>query len=129
MDIKNRIDSYLMTEQEEDNDGVLEMMIDLISSLDADSLDDEQAEILGDILESLGALDLEDEEAEDELSERRIMRVSRRAHVKSRKAYRMKRSKLKMAGKRYRRTAAYRTWQKKHKRMVKMGRTRKKKYV
>jgi len=142
--IEDRIKQYLMTEQDEmeeqddDTDPVFDMMVDLIASLDPDTLDDNQVELLGDILETLEELGIEDDDEENEdsseeddkeLSEKKIQKISRKAHLALKKDYKRNKNKFKLMNKMFRKTAAYKMWKLKHKRLVKAGRTKKKKYV
>jgi hypothetical protein len=146
--IENKIKEYLALEmdqiieqeQEDETDPVFDMMVDLITSLDADSLTDDQAELLGDILDSVDELgldddddseddDSEDDDSEDEVSEKKIQKISRKEHLSLRKDYKRNKAKFKMMNKMFRKTSAYKMWKKKHKRMVKAGRTKTKKYV
>jgi hypothetical protein len=147
MNIEDRLNKYLMIEQEEvdydmeDTNPVFDMMVDLVSSLDADSLDEDQQDLLGNILDTLESLgiDAEDDEFDDseedgleedtDLSEKRIQKISRRAHLAMRKDYKRNKAKFKMMNKRFRKTAAFKIWKRKHKRLVRAGRTKTKKYV
>lgn len=121
-----------MGEQEEmDDDGpddpVIDMMIDLISSLDPDSLGEDQQDLLGNILDELGLVD--GDEGDDELEESKIQKISRKEHLGLKKDYRRNKAKLLRISKMFRKTAAFKLWVKKHKRMVRAGKTKHKKYV
>jgi hypothetical protein len=147
MELTERLKKYILTEQEENPEAddnstneIYGMMVDLICSLDVDSLNDDQYELLGDILSNFGLLtpeqeddeeDTEDdtEEETDELSEKKVQKIKRREHLQLHKMYKRNKAKFKMMNKKYRRSARYKMYVKKHKRMVKAGRTRKKKYV
>lgn len=143
MELINKLQKYLIeqeepeVEEEDDDIDIFGKMMNLVCSLDVDTLDEDQYELLGDILESFGLLVPEqdgdeeegDELEEDELFEKRIMKIKRREHLKLHKAYKKNKAKFKMMAKRFRRSAKFKMYQKRHKRMVKAGRTRKKKYV
>ena len=123
----------IVEQDEEDIDETFDMMVDLIHSLDADALDEDQQSLLGDILDSIDSLEDEDEDPneieDDEVSEKRIQKISRRSHLLAKKAYKRNKAKFKMINKKFRKTAAFKKWKKKHKRMVRAGRTKTKKYV
>jgi hypothetical protein len=123
----------IVEQGEEDIDETFDMMVDLIHSLDADALDEDQQSLLGDILDSIDSLEDEDEDPneieDDEVSEKRIQKISRRSHLLAKKAYKRNKAKFKMINKKFRKTAAFKKWKKKHKRMVRAGRTKTKKYV
>lgn len=133
MQLDSLLKKYLLLEQEEDDhDIVFDMMVDLINTLEPDDLSEDQQDMLGNILNELGLLEddeEEDDEDEDDLSERKIMKVKRKAHLLMKKAYKRNKAKFKMMNKKYRKTSAFKKWKKKHKRMVKMGRTKTKRYV
>jgi hypothetical protein len=151
MDITEKIKQYLLEQEVEDDQEEVEVdeeggyntnkvfgqMIDLICSLDPDSLNDEQGDLLGDILDDFGLLgdyDEDDEEpeeldGEDYISEKKIQKIKRSAHLKAHKAYKKKRMLLLKQAARFRKTGKYKMWMKKHKRMVKAGKTKHKKYV
>ncbi len=139
-----------------DVDTAFERMTDLISSLDPDKLDEDQGHALGDVLNAFKLLeDEEDEESDDKnsdkeaedteeyyaasnivanrggkpITEKRIEKISRKKHKAAHLKYRKMRAKLKRISKMYRKSARFKMWKKKHKRMVKAGRTRTKKYV
>jgi predicted RecB family endonuclease len=130
MDITAKLKRYLLIEQEEaaDNsdDVLFDMMVDFISTLDPDVLDEEQQDMLGELLDMI---DVEDEDEDEDVSEVKIMRISRKEHMASKKAYRMKKALLKKVAKRWRASAAGKLWAKKHKRMIKQGKFKKKVYV
>jgi len=135
--IKDRLKNYLLEQtaiKDEAGDPVFDMMVELLCSLSPDELTEDQQDTLGNILSELGFLDEdesdnEDEEDSAEVSEKKIMKISRRAHMAAHKDYKRNRARFKLLNKMYRKTAAFKKWKKKHKRMVKAGRTKTKKYV
>jgi hypothetical protein len=139
MKIESLLNKYLILEENEPDDDqevvepVFDMMVDLLVSLNPEDFNEKQQAIMGNILYELGLLT--DDEEEDDLSEnedlfeRKVMKIKRREHLALHKAYKRNKAKFKMMNKMYRKTAAYKMWKKKHKRMVKAGRTKTKKYV
>jgi hypothetical protein len=122
--IYDRITNYLK-EQEDigtedanylEDDALLEKMYNFITSLDPDKLTDMEAGELVDIIDMLAD---EDEEV-DEVQRVRISPAEKR---KRSKAYKKNKSKIKIAAKRYRRTASYKKYKKKSKRMSRTGKT------
>ena len=140
-DIEDKIAKYLMIEDdgpademddEDAGDLVFDMMVDLLSSIDPDSLSEFQADMLGNILDEVERIDDEEDDSEDEeddVSEKRIQKISRKEHITLKKDYKRNKAKFKLMNKMFRKTSAFKVWKKKHKRLVKAGRTKTKKYV
>ena len=122
--IYDRITHYL--EEQEDistdrasyleDDALLEKMYKFIISLDPDKLNDMEAGELVDIIDELAG-------EEDEIDEIQRVRISPADKRKRSKAYKKNKSKIKIAAKRYRRTAGYKKYKRKSKRMSRTGKT------
>ena len=122
--IYDRITHYL--EEQEDistdsasyleDDALLEKMYNFIISLDPDKLNDMEAGELVDIIDELAG-------EEDEIDEIQRVRISPADKRKRSKAYKKNKSKIKIAAKRYRRTAGYKKYKRKSKRMSRTGKT------
>ncbi len=125
--IEHRIDNYFNEEfgidYVEDGD-ILEKMYDLIISLDPDKLSDENADNLVGIIDDLADRPAEEdeEEMEEAIAAKRV-RISPAAKRKRKKEYRKKRAKIRVKAKRYRKTAGYKKYQRKSKRLKKAGKT------
>lgn len=124
--VYNKIVDYL-EEQEEvigtenaayiQDDELLEKMFNLITSLDADKLSEMESEELVSIIDELAG---EDDEEIDEIQRVRISPADKR---KRSRQYKKNKSKIKIKAKRYRRTASYKKYKKKTKRMSRSGKT------
>lgn len=123
--VYDKIDNYL-NEQEVigtenanylKDDELLEKMYNFITSLDSNKLSDMEAEELVGIIDELAGED------EDELDEIQRVRMSPADKRKRSKAYKKNKSRIKIKAKRYRRTASYKKYKKKSKRMSKTGKT------
>ena len=99
------------------DDALLEKMYNFITSLDPDKLTDMEAGELVDIIDELAGED------DDELDEIKRVRISPADKRKRSKAYKKNRSKIKIAAKRYRRTAGFKRYKRKSKRMSRTGKT------
>lgn len=99
-----------------EDDELLEKMYDLITTLDADKLSEWQAEQLVDIIDDLAG----DDEPVDEVKRVRISPAEKRNRARS---YKKNKQKIKVRAKRYRKTAGYKKYKKKSKRMSKSGKT------
>jgi hypothetical protein len=121
----DKIEKYLQEQEdistEEANylndDALLEKMYNFITSLDPDKLTDMEAGELVDIIDELAG------ENDDELDEIKRVRISPADKRKRSKAYKKNRSKIKISAKRYRRTAGYKRYKRKSKRMSRTGKT------
>lgn len=128
MKTEDKITSYL-GEQEEvmmggieqlnylEDDELLEKMYDLITSLDPNKLSELQAEELVGIIDDIAGDD------DEELEEIKRVRISPAAKRERKKQYKKNRNKLKIKAKRYRKTAGYKRYKKKTKRMSRSGKT------
>ena len=117
MDLE-KLDKFLVEDDFEDQDEqIMEKMLDLIMSLNDESISDEQAEKISEIIDLL--------DPDDEVSEIFKKRVRRDlgAARKRRREYRSKRSKMRLKAKRYRRSAAGKMTLRKAKRYRKFGKT------
>lgn len=99
-----------------EDDALLEKMYNFIVSLDSDKLSDDQANELVSIIDNLAG----DEEEIDEIQRVRMNPAAKR---KRKALYRKNKSKIKIKAKRYRRTAGYKKYKKKAKRLSKTGKT------
>jgi hypothetical protein len=129
MKTEDKITSYL-GEQEEvmmggteqlnylEDDELLEKMYDLITSLDPNKLSELQAEELVGIID-----DIAGDDEDEELEEVKRVRISPAAKRERKKQYKKNRNKLKIKAKRYRKTAGYKKYKKKTKRMSRSGKT------
>ena len=127
----------IITEEDKSDQEMFGLLVNLACSLDPDTLDDDQYDLLGEILSGFGLItpEREDDSEEDEgdededLEEKRIQKIKRSQHLKAHRAYKKHKAQLKMQNKRFRRSAKYKMWKRRHARMVKAGRTKRKKYV
>lgn len=118
-------------EEEELDDSVYEMIIEFMLDLDFDSLTDDQQDMYNEIMEELfGDEDpwWEDEDYDDEdadLNEafRKLKKTSPAEKAKRKRLYRKNKAKIKMAAKKRRKSASFKRYQKKAKRMAKQGKT------
>lgn len=99
------------------DDELLEKMYNFITSLDSNKLSDMEAEELVAIIDDLAGGD------EEELDEIQRVRMSPADKRKRSKDYKKNKSRIKIKAKRYRRTAAYKKYKKKSKRMSRTGKT------
>lgn len=123
MSIQDKIENYLNEDEdllEEDDDfsgdaELMEKMFDFITSLD-DLPEDKQieaAEIINEIAPA---------EVDEAISAKRV-KIKPAEKRKRKREYRKKRAKLKMKGRRFRRTAKFKKWQRMKKRKAKSGKT------
>ena len=128
MKTEDKISSYL-NEQEVmiggieqlkylEDDELLEKMYDFITTLDPNNLSDLQAEELVGIIDDISVQD--DEEDIDEIKR---VRISPAAKRERKKQYKKNRQKIKIKAKRYRKTASYKRYKRKTKRMSRSGKT------
>jgi len=96
---------------------LLEKMYDFLVTLDPDKLSEWQSDNLVGIIDELAG---EDEEEIDEVKRVRISPAEKRKRARS---YKKNRNKIKIKAKRYRKTASYKRYKKKSKRMSKSGKT------
>jgi hypothetical protein len=123
----DKITNYLEEQEDISTDGaayledaaLLEKMYNFIISLDPDKLNDMEAGELVDIIDELA----DEDEDEDEIDEIKRVRISPADKRKRSKAYKKNKSKIKIAAKRYRRTAGYKRYKRKSKRMSRTGKT------
>jgi hypothetical protein len=101
-----------------EDDELLEKMYDLITSLDPNKLSELQAEELVGIID-----DIAGDDEDEELEEVKRVRISPAAKRERKKQYKKNRNKLKIKAKRYRKTAGYKKYKKKTKRMSRSGKT------
>ena len=114
-----KFDSFLLEDEEIDIDEeLMDKMLDLIMGLNDDSLSDEQADQISEIIDMI---DPDDEEV-SEVYKKRVKRDLGAARTR-RRAYRQKRSKMKLKARRYRRSASGKVTLRKAKRFKKHGRT------
>lgn len=99
------------------DDDIMERMFDLITSLDADQLTEDQTD------EAINIIDELDEENEISEFVKIRQKIDRQTRRERKKEYRKKKARLKQKAKRYRKTAAYKKWLKKKKRFAKVGKT------
>ena len=108
-------------EQEEIDDELWDEIIDFLLELDEDQMFEEMQDRYFEILDELD-IDYDDEEDMDEAVKRRV-RISPAERAKRKRAYRKNKSKIKIKQARYRKTAGYKRYKKKAKRMGKRGLT------
>ena len=114
-----------------DDPELLDLMFDFISSIDPEVLTDEQAEKLTEILEIIQAYDDEDDEdifngIDDEVTEAlaaKRKKINRTLRMQRKRLYRMKKAKLKLKAKIYRKSSKGKRTLRKAKRLGKLGKT------
>jgi hypothetical protein len=111
-----------------DDIDLMDKMVDFMMTLDPDKLDDGQFELYSEIMDEFDS----DEELEvnqdfneevEEIDEIKRVKRDRQARREARKDYRKKKVALKQKGKRFRKTAEYKKYQRKKKMMARQGRT------
>ncbi|WP_298752035.1 hypothetical protein [uncultured Arcobacter sp.] len=114
----------------EDYADELHMLIyEFMSDLDETNLPEEQQDMYYEIMDGLGDyLDVvdgeeDDEEDMEEAVAPRKNRISRKDWIQRKKEYRKHKNKIKLQQKRYRKTTSYKKYQKKAKRLSKIGKT------
>ena len=115
-----KIERFLIEDDIDVDEEVMDKMFDLIVSLSDENLSDEQADKISEIIDMV-----DPDEEDDEVSEVFKKRVKRDlgAARKRRREYRGKRSKMRLKAKRYRRSASGKMTLRKAKRYKKFGKT------
>ena len=131
-DIQQKLEDYLNDNDtseyypEEDVD-LMDKMLEFIMSLSSDNLSDDQLEEVIDIVDQIadGNIDeiFDEDEDVDEAISRKKVKISPGEKRRRSREYRKKRPGLKLKGKRYRRTTAYKRWQREKKRRARSGKT------
>lgn len=117
--------------QEETDDEFFNTLLEFVLDLDESMLDESMQERYFEILDTVDSFGLEDEEMEEAKDEDgeplyeavKKVKINKAERMKRKKLYRSNKSKIKLAAARYRKSAAYKAWKKKAKKMGAVGKT------
>jgi hypothetical protein len=120
MDTLDKIDKYIVNNDDEYDDAIVEKMFDFLSNLDPEQVPENLVDDYVDIIDELAG---EDDDDVDEDFARKKVKISVADKRKRKMAYRKNRAQLKLRAKKYRRTTKYKQYKRKAARKAKQGKT------